>query len=113
MDMLRTRDTLWPLKGPDDGLMVEVSAGHLKMPGAFCFALPSAGRSKLARIAMMAMTTSNSIRVKPGQGMHPGDWLNRVRVFTVNVCLCYVLRQRGEKVTRKNPKSECRNPKLK
>src|SRR5436190_15038981 len=29
------------------------------------FAWDKAGKSKLARIAMMAMTTSNSIRVKP------------------------------------------------
>ena len=29
-------------------------------------ALASAGSSKAARIAMMAMTTSNSIKVKPG-----------------------------------------------
>jgi len=32
---------------------------------AFSLALPSAGRSKLAKIAMMAITTNNSINVKP------------------------------------------------
>src|SRR5439155_9829134 len=32
---------------------------------AFCFALVSAGSSKAARIAMIAITTSNSISVKP------------------------------------------------
>src|SRR6266511_1651237 len=35
---------------------------HL-MAIAFCLARPSAGNSKLARIAMMAITTSNSMRV--------------------------------------------------
>jgi hypothetical protein len=34
-------------------------------PCAFCLARESAGRSKPARMAMMAMTTSNSMRVKP------------------------------------------------
>jgi hypothetical protein len=33
------------------------------MPRAFCFDLAKAGRSKDAKIAMMAMTTNNSIRV--------------------------------------------------
>src|SRR6266542_3010524 len=33
------------------------------MPVAFVLALASAGKSKLARIAMMAITTSSSIRV--------------------------------------------------
>ena len=32
---------------------------------ALALALASAGNNKLARIAMIAMTTSNSIRVKP------------------------------------------------
>jgi hypothetical protein len=31
---------------------------------AFCFALDNAGNSRLARMAMMAMTTNNSINVK-------------------------------------------------
>src|SRR6188508_3323557 len=35
------------------------------IPCAFVLALARAGRSMLARIAIMAMTTSNSIRVKP------------------------------------------------
>src|SRR4051812_1983666 len=35
----------------------------------FCFALESAGNNIPARMAMIAMTTSNSIRVKPG-GSH-------------------------------------------
>src|SRR5882724_10736 len=35
-------------------------------PRAFCFALARDGRSMAARMAMMAMTTSNSIRVKAG-----------------------------------------------
>ena len=34
-----------------------------EMPDAFCFALLSAGNSMAARMAMMAMTTSNSINV--------------------------------------------------
>src|SRR6185295_2663176 len=34
------------------------------VPVAFCLALPSAGRSIPARMAIMAMTTSNSMRVK-------------------------------------------------
>jgi len=34
-------------------------------PVAFDFALAKAGKSIPARIAMMAMTTSNSIKVKP------------------------------------------------
>lgn len=33
------------------------------MPFAFCFALPNEGRSIPAKIAMIAMTTSSSIRV--------------------------------------------------
>src|SRR5690606_32282550 len=37
---------------------------HL-IPCAFVFALAKAGRSMLARIAMIAITTSSSIRVKP------------------------------------------------
>src|SRR5437868_5278132 len=36
-----------------------------EMVWAFAFALARAGKSKLARIAMMAMTTSNSIKVNP------------------------------------------------
>src|ERR1017187_2081022 len=35
-------------------------------PWAFSLALSSAGRSNAARIAMMAITTSNSIKVKAG-----------------------------------------------
>ena len=35
------------------------------MPVAFSFALANAGKSNPARIAIMAMTTNNSIRVKP------------------------------------------------
>ena len=35
------------------------------MPCAFVFALANAGKSKPARIAIMAITTSNSINVKP------------------------------------------------
>ena len=36
-------------------------------------ALPSAGRSMAARMAMMAMTTSSSIRVKPLLSAFPFD----------------------------------------
>src|SRR5688572_28299365 len=39
---------------------------HL-MPVAFALALASAGRSMLARMAMIAMTTSNSIKVNPAE----------------------------------------------
>src|SRR5688572_22295557 len=38
---------------------------------AFAFALDSAGKSMLARIAMIAITTSSSIRVKPESGRRP------------------------------------------
>ena len=34
------------------------------MDHAFCFARDNAGKSRLARMAMMAMTTNNSINVK-------------------------------------------------
>ena len=37
---------------------------HALGPGALHLALASAGRSIAARMAMMAMTTSNSIKVK-------------------------------------------------
>src|SRR5882672_11056520 len=37
------------------------------MRSAFRLALASAGRSVAARIAMIAITTSNSMRVKPGR----------------------------------------------
>src|SRR6266487_4849305 len=74
------------------------------IPCALVFAFANAGTSKPARMAMMAMTTSSSIKVKPGQELNPGDWLNRFRVFMVNVCLCSVLRQQGQKVTRENEK---------
>jgi hypothetical protein len=36
-----------------------------EMPLALSFARPSAGSNMLARIAMIAITTSNSISVKP------------------------------------------------
>ena len=36
-----------------------------EIPCALVLALPKAGRSSDARMAMMAMTTSNSIKVKP------------------------------------------------
>src|SRR6185436_15992860 len=39
-------------------------------------ALLSAGKSIDARIAMMAMTTSSSIRVKPRQGRREACWEN-------------------------------------
>ena len=35
---------------------------------AFCLAAESAGSSMAAKIAMMAMTTSNSISVNPARG---------------------------------------------
>ena len=40
------------------------------MPSAFAFALDNAGSNIAARIAMMAMTTSNSIRVNPPLARH-------------------------------------------
>src|SRR6266571_8696137 len=40
---------------------------------ALALALDKAGNSKLARIAMIAMTTSNSIRVKPTVRRATGD----------------------------------------
>jgi hypothetical protein len=48
------------------------------------FALAKAGKSRLARIAMIAMTTSNSIRVKPlaKPVERRLEWaLNRVFIF--------------------------------
>jgi hypothetical protein len=39
---------------------------------AFDLALPKAGNSIAARIAMMAITTSNSINVKPAERRSPG-----------------------------------------
>src|SRR5665213_1844080 len=41
------------------------------MPCAFCLALDKAGSSIAARIAMMAMTTSNSIKVNPRRHPEP------------------------------------------
>jgi len=38
---------------------------------AFALALPKAGKSIAARIAMMAITTSNSINVKPAERKSP------------------------------------------
>ena len=38
---------------------------------AFPLALPRTGKSSPARIAMMAITTSNSINVKPGEQSRP------------------------------------------
>src|SRR5690349_19263940 len=43
------------------------------MPWAFCLARPSAGSSMAARMAMMAMTTSNSISVKPDGRARRGE----------------------------------------
>src|SRR5882672_504835 len=40
------------------------------MAWAFCLARPSAGNNKAARMAMIAITTSNSINVKP-PGLRP------------------------------------------
>src|SRR6266446_1167099 len=40
----------------------------------FSFARDRAGRSRPARIAMMAMTTSSSISVKPRQGGEEASW---------------------------------------
>ncbi len=37
------------------------------MPCAFCLALAKAGSSIAAKIAIMAMTTSNSIKVNPSR----------------------------------------------
>src|SRR6267142_4225604 len=54
--------------------MVQPSASCLVLfiqetPWAFCFALIKAGNNMAARMAIMAMTTSNSIKVKPrGKG---------------------------------------------
>src|SRR5438093_11682513 len=47
------------------------------MPCALVLAFASAGKSNPARIAMMAMTTSNSIKVKPlsEKGFAFIDWL--------------------------------------
>src|SRR5258708_5498351 len=42
---------------------------------AFAFALPSTGRSKAARMAIMATTTSHSIRLKAPRG---GQWWTRL-----------------------------------
>src|SRR6266566_3736944 len=42
----------------------------------FSFARDNAGRSRPAKIAMMAMTTSSSISVKPRQGGDDASWQN-------------------------------------
>ena len=42
---------------------------------AFCLALANTGRSKPAKIAMIAITTSNSIKVKPKVALDAG-WAN-------------------------------------
>jgi hypothetical protein len=39
---------------------------------ALVFARANAGNNSAAKMAMMAMTTSNSIRVKPGRFLPPG-----------------------------------------
>src|SRR5688572_9435997 len=52
------------------------------MPCALVFALASAGRSMLARMAIIAMTTSNSMRVKP---------LRRRQTFECKEVVCIVL----------------------
>src|SRR5437870_1674261 len=41
---------------------------------AFCLALASTGSNKPARMAMMAMTTSNSMRVNPTGRRNDGTW---------------------------------------
>src|SRR3954465_15639694 len=47
---------------------------------AALFALASAGRSKLARIAMIAMTTSNSTSVKPERSGRLDEIIRRVTI---------------------------------
>src|ERR1035437_625094 len=57
------------------------------MPFARALALESAGSSSAARMAMIAMTTSNSIRVKPGRWWFGADGCaggrNAVRVWLI------------------------------
>src|SRR4029450_7669377 len=45
------------------------------MPCALVLAFPNTGSSMLARIAMMAITTSNSISVKPDERPLRGLWV--------------------------------------
>src|SRR5438445_3361518 len=52
------------------------------MPWDFVLALPKTGNNKLARIAMMAITTSNSIKVKP---LESRCFLEQVR-FMSSIC---------------------------
>src|SRR5690349_2513937 len=42
------------------------------IPKAFCLARANVGNSRPARMATMAITTSNSIKVKPLRGNNPG-----------------------------------------
>jgi hypothetical protein len=54
---------------------------------AFCLALASAGKSSAARMAMMAITTSSSIRVNP---RHGNDRTGRGRGIGHSVAACLV-----------------------
>src|SRR5215471_14706559 len=47
MDIVRMRGTLWPLNGPESGVTIDLSPGHLKMPAA----LPQYGQSGLSLIS--------------------------------------------------------------
>ena len=64
---------------------------HL-IPRALILARPSAGKSSAARMAIMAITTSNSIKVKP---LHRGFWL-REHALDVTILTC--LRLSGEDI---------------
>src|ERR1700743_2672273 len=57
---------------------------HL-IPWAFCLALDSAGRSMAARIAMIAMTTKSSIKVK-ADGTVLGLILDEEVIFISKCC---------------------------
>src|ERR1035437_733728 len=68
-----------------------------KIPCALCLALDSTGNSNAARIAMMAMTTSNSISVKARRGfIGNNDNTNSDLLQSIFACtyLCYVRRCR-------------------
>ena len=56
---------------------------------AFSLALASAGNSRAASMAMIAMTTSNSIRVKPrARNLHKPGVLRLVHLLTISRIIC-------------------------
>ncbi len=57
---------------------------------AFSLALDSAGRSIAAKIAMMAITTNNSMRVKPLESVLVKQIDLCLRLSTLDICLIFI-----------------------